>query len=62
MISTFLSLERLSENGSEIKHDRFALHDLVESCATRARSLAENKQIEIAVLNLPRTTLWATAN
>lgn len=57
MISTFLSLERLSENGSEIKQERFPLHDLVESCAIRARSLAENKQIEIAVLNLPAKDL-----
>jgi signal transduction histidine kinase len=57
MISTFLSLERLSENVSEVKQERFPLHDLVESCATRARSLAENKQIEIAVLKLPADDL-----
>jgi signal transduction histidine kinase len=57
MISTFLSLERLSENGSEIKQERFPIYDLVESCAIRARSLAENKQIEIAVLNLPADDL-----
>jgi signal transduction histidine kinase len=57
MISTFLTLERLSENGSEIKQERFPLHDLVESCASRARSLAENKQIEIAVLDLPENDL-----
>ena len=53
MISTFLSLERLSENGTEFKQERFALHDLVERCAARARPLADNKQIEIEILNLP---------
>ncbi len=57
MISTFLSLERLSENGSEIKQERFPLHDLVASCATRARPLAENKQIDIEVLKLPADDL-----
>ena len=57
MISTFLSLERLSENGSEVKQERIPLHDLIESCATRARPLAENKQIEIAVLNVPADDL-----
>ena len=53
MISTFLSLERLSENGTEFKQERFALHELVERCAARARPLADNKQIEIEILNLP---------
>ncbi len=53
MISTFLSVERLSENGAEIKRERFPLRDLVERCATRARPLAENKQIAIEILNLP---------
>ena len=53
MISTFLSLERLSENGTEFKQERFPLRELVERCATRARPLADNKQIEIGILNLP---------
>lgn len=53
MISTFLSLERLSENGAEIKHERFPLRDLVERCASRARALADNKQIEIEIRDLP---------
>jgi signal transduction histidine kinase len=57
MISTFLSLERLSENGTEIKQERFALHELVERCATRARPLADNKQIAIDILNLPAEEL-----
>ena len=37
MISTFLSLERLSENGADIKKERFSLHELIERCANRAR-------------------------
>jgi signal transduction histidine kinase len=53
MISTFLSLERLSESGSEVKQERFPLQALVESCATRARALADNKQIKIEILNMP---------
>jgi len=53
MISTFLSLERLSENGTEFKQERFPLDELIERCATRARPLADNKQIEIEILNLP---------
>ncbi len=57
MISTFLSLERLSENGTEIRQERFPLRDLVERCATRARPLADHKQIEIAILNLPADEL-----
>jgi signal transduction histidine kinase len=53
MISTFLSLERLSETGAEVKRERFQLQSLVESCTTRARALADNKQIEIEILNVP---------
>jgi signal transduction histidine kinase len=57
MISTFLSLERLSEDGTEIKQERFALRELVEGCATRARPLADNKRIAIDILNLPADEL-----
>jgi len=53
MIETFLSVERLSAGQIELKHERFALADLVETCATRARPLAERKSIEIAVSALP---------
>lgn len=53
MISTFLSVERLSENGAEIKRERFPLQELVERCASRAKPLADNKQIEIDVRELP---------
>lgn len=57
MITTFLSLERLSENGTEIKQERFALRDLVENCATRAKPLADNKRIEIEIRDLPADDL-----
>ncbi len=50
MISTFLSLERLSEGETEFRHERFPLQDLVQGCVGRARPLAENKNIEIEVL------------
>ena len=53
MISTFLSIERLSENGTEIKRERFPLRELIERCAMRARPLAENKQIEIEIREVP---------
>ena len=57
MIETFLSVERLSAGQLELKHERFALHDLVETCATRARPLAERKNIEINVSRLPDADL-----
>jgi signal transduction histidine kinase len=57
MIETFLSVERLSAGQLELKNERFPLHDLVETCATRARPLAENKHIEIAVAPLPAADL-----
>lgn len=53
MISTFLSVERLSDGDMELKQERFGLLDLVEACAARARVLADNKQIEIEVGNVP---------
>lgn len=53
MIETFLSVERMSSGQMELKQERFALHDLVERCAGRARPLAENKSIEIQIAELP---------
>jgi signal transduction histidine kinase len=53
MISTFLSLERLSDGEMEFRHERFPLQELVDGCVGRARPLAENKSIEIEVLNIP---------
>jgi signal transduction histidine kinase len=53
MITTFLSIERLSENEVDLKHEIFNLAELVEQCATRARAVAEAKNIEIEVLRIP---------
>jgi signal transduction histidine kinase len=53
MISTFLSLERLTDGETEFRQERFPLQDLVNGCVGRARPLAENKSIEIEVLNIP---------
>jgi signal transduction histidine kinase len=53
MIETFLSVERMSVGQMEMKQERFPLHDLVERCAVRARPLADNKQIEIAIADIP---------
>jgi signal transduction histidine kinase len=53
MIETFLSVERMSGGQMEMKQERFPLHDLVERCAGRARPLAENKHIEIAIADIP---------
>jgi signal transduction histidine kinase len=53
MIETFLSVERMSGGQMELKQERFPLHDLVERCAGRARPLADNKQIEIAIADIP---------
>lgn len=57
MISTFLSLERLSDGETEFRQERFPLQDLVEGCVGRARPLADNKNIEIEVLNIPSDDL-----
>jgi signal transduction histidine kinase len=53
MIETFLSVERMSGGQMEMKQERFPLHDLVERCAGRARPLADNKQIEIEIADIP---------
>jgi signal transduction histidine kinase len=57
MISTFLSVERLSDGESELKRDRFSLETLVDRCATRARVLADNKEIEIVTAHIPEAIL-----
>jgi signal transduction histidine kinase len=57
MIETFLSVERLSAGQMEMKKERFALDQVVERCAGRARPLAENKQIEIESADIPATEL-----
>lgn len=53
MISTFLSVERLSEGEMEISEEPIPVAELVERCATRARALAEPKDIAIDVAGVP---------
>lgn len=53
MIETFLSVERLSDGQMDLKRERFPLAALVESCTSRARPLAERKQIEIEITGIP---------
>jgi signal transduction histidine kinase len=53
MIEVFLNVERLSAGDMQLKHDEFPLLDLVDSCAGRARPLAERKQITVNVEALP---------
>lgn len=53
MIEVFLNVERLSAGDMQLKHDRFPLVDLVDSCVGRARPLAERKQITVMVEALP---------
>jgi two-component system, OmpR family, phosphate regulon sensor histidine kinase PhoR len=57
MIETFLNVERMSSGEMELKQERFALNQLVERCAGRARPLADNKQIEIEITKLPANDL-----
>jgi signal transduction histidine kinase len=47
MIQTFLDVERLSEGQVELKHESFAVRDLVGTCLERVRPVAERKQIRI---------------
>jgi signal transduction histidine kinase len=57
MIETFLSVERMSGGQMDLKQERIPLYDLVERCAGRARPLAENKQIEIEIADIPPADL-----
>jgi signal transduction histidine kinase len=57
MIETFLSVERMSGGQMDLRQERFALRDLVERCAGRARPLADNKHIEIEIAALPSDDL-----
>ncbi len=57
MIETFLSVERLSAGQMEMKQERFALGDVVDTCVARARAYAERKLIEIDVTELPACDL-----
>jgi signal transduction histidine kinase len=57
IIETFLSVERLSAGEIEFRTERFAIDELVESCAARARPIAERKNIEIEITPLPAVNL-----
>jgi signal transduction histidine kinase len=57
IIETFLSVERLSAGEIEIRSERFPIGELVESCAVRARPIAERKNIEIEIAPLPAVNL-----
>jgi signal transduction histidine kinase len=47
MIQTFLDVERLSEGHIGLKREPFSASELIETCLTRARVLAEPKEIRI---------------
>lgn len=57
MIETFLSVERLSAGQMELKRERFPLAQVVESCAERARPLAERKNIALEIAAMPENEL-----
>ena len=47
MIQTFLDVERLSDGQMELKREAFEVREIVEACVSRARPLAERKNIRI---------------
>jgi signal transduction histidine kinase len=49
MISTFLTVERLSAGQMELKRESFSAGELVNTCVDRASPLAERKQIRVEV-------------
>jgi signal transduction histidine kinase len=53
MIETFLSVEKLSAGQIEMKQDRFSLSEVAESCAGRAKPLADAKNIAVELKELP---------
>lgn len=57
MIETFLSAERLSGKQIELKREHFSAPELVEQCVTRARPLADRKNIVIACDAVPEAEL-----
>ncbi len=57
MIETFLNVERLSAGEMELKHDRFAASELVDQCVVRVRPIAQRKNIDIAMENVPISDL-----
>ena len=51
MIQTFLDVERLADGQMEMKRERFAAADLVETCLKRVAPVAERKQIGVFLDN-----------
>lgn len=47
MIQTFLDIERLTDGQMEIKQEPFDLHEVLETSVSRARTLADRKNIRI---------------
>jgi signal transduction histidine kinase len=57
MIETFLNVERLSAGEMDLKRDRFAAWELVDQCVVRVRPIAQRKNIDIAMENVPLSDL-----
>jgi signal transduction histidine kinase len=53
MIEVFLNVERLSAGQMELKQDSVSPREVVAGCVERVRPLAERKQIEITMEELP---------
>ncbi len=53
MIETFLNVERLSGGQIQLKRERFFAPELINQCVTRARPLAERKNITITTNAVP---------
>jgi signal transduction histidine kinase len=47
MIQTFLDVERLTEGQMNLKHEVFAVRELIRACMDRARPVAERKSIRL---------------
>jgi signal transduction histidine kinase len=57
MISTFLTVERLSAGQMELRRETFPASEVVSACVERARPLAERKQICMETRDLPAVLL-----
>lgn len=53
MIEVFLNVERLSAGEMELKRENIAVRQMVETCAQRARPLADRKRIALTVQPIP---------
>jgi signal transduction histidine kinase len=47
MIQTFLNVERLTEGQMNLKHETFAVREMIRTCVDRVRPVAERKQITL---------------